>query len=108
MKKKEPICPLLKKECIGADCTFWVHMLGQNPQTGQSVDQFDCSIKWLPMLLVENARQTRGAQAAVESMRNEVVQRQDQLNNVVTLGQREASKRIEGPEWKTESLPKAT
>jgi hypothetical protein len=81
---------------------FWVHMLGQNPQTGHEVDQFDCSIKWLPVLLVENARQTRGAQAAVESMRNEVVQRQDALNNAVALSQRQQAKQIGEQEWTTE------
>lgn len=67
---------------------FWTHVLGTNPQTGAQVDQFDCSIRWLPMLLLENAKQTRGAQAAVESMRNEVVDRQDRLNNAIALAQR--------------------
>ena len=109
MRKKEPICPLLKKECIGDGCMFWTHMLGTNPQTGQPVDQFDCSIRWLPVLILENARMTRGAQAAVESMRNEVVQRQDALNNAVALGQREAAKRIGETECQTiERLPSQT
>jgi hypothetical protein len=83
-------------------------MLGMNPQTGQSVDQFDCSIKWLPLLLAENARSTRGAQAAVESMRNEVVIRQDALNNAVALSQRQTAKQIGEQEWTTERLLKAT
>jgi ABC-type iron transport system FetAB permease component len=60
------------------------------------------------MLLVENARSVRGAQAAVESMRNEVVQRQDQLNNAVALGQRQAAKQIGEDEWNKERLLKAT
>ncbi|HDR9166892.1 hypothetical protein [Burkholderia vietnamiensis] len=88
MKKKEPVCPLLGKPCVGDACMFWVHMIGQNPQTGHSVDQWDCSVRWLPMLLVENARQARGAQAAVESMRNEVVGRQDTLNNLISQAAR--------------------
>jgi hypothetical protein len=109
VRKKEPVCPLLKKECIGDGCMFWVHMLGKNPQTGADVDQFDCSFRWVPMLLVENARHVRGAQAAVESMRNEVVARQDALNNAVALGQRETAKRIGEQEWNSqERLPKAT
>ncbi len=102
------ICPLIKKPCVEHGCNFWTHIQGQHPQTGAKLDQFDCSIKWLPVLLVENARQTRGAQAAVESMRNEVVQRQDALNNAVALGQRQTAKQIGEQEWTTERLPKAT
>lgn len=103
------ICPLVKKPCLENGCTFWTHVSGTHPQTGARLDQFDCSIKWLPMLLVENARSVKGAQAAVESMRNEVVQRQEVLNNAVALGQREAAKRIGEQEWTDlERLPKTT
>lgn len=105
---KDPICPLIKDECLGHGCVFWTHIIGKNPQTGQETDQFDCSVKWLPMLLVENARWTRGVQAAMESTRNEITERQDRLNNAVALGQREAAKRIGEPEWNQERLPKAT
>lgn len=102
------ICPLVKKTCLEGGCTFWTHVSGTHPQTGARLDQFDCSIKWLPMLLVENARSTRGAQAAVESMRNEVVQRQDALNNAVALGQRQAAKQIGEEACQTERLLKTT
>jgi len=102
------ICPLVKKPCLENGCTFWTHVSGTHPQTGARLDQFDCSIKWLPMLLVENARSTRGAQAAVESMRNEVVKRQDALNNAVALGQRQTAKQIGETEWTEERLLKAT
>ncbi|MGQ7939127.1 hypothetical protein [Paraburkholderia sp. D1E] len=67
---------------------FWIHMLGTHPQTGQPVDQFDCSMRWLPMLLVESSRHTRGVQAAVESTRNEITARQDVLNSAVKVAQR--------------------
>jgi hypothetical protein len=102
------ICPLVKKPCLENGCTFWTHISGTHPQTGARLDQFDCSIKWLPMLLVENARSVKGAQAAVESMRNEVVQRQDALNNAVALGQRQTAKQIGEQEWTEERLLKAT
>ncbi|WP_193098021.1 hypothetical protein [Burkholderia sp. Z1] len=91
MRKKEPLCPLLKKVCLGDGCMFWVHMLGNNPQTGHDVDQWDCSFRWVPMLIVESARQTRGAQAAVESMRNEVIDRQDRLNSLIAQASRRAT-----------------
>ena len=41
------------------------------------VDEWVCSLASLPMLLIENAQQTRQAGAATESMRNEIVKRMD-------------------------------
>lgn len=72
-KTKTAICPLLRKPCIGIDCEWHAHLLGLNPQTGADVDNSMCSIRALPMLLVENARQVRDGAAATESMRNEIV-----------------------------------
>ena len=50
-----------------------IQVRGTNPNTGQEVDEWDCSIKWLPMLLIENSQQQRQTGAAVESFRNEMV-----------------------------------
>lgn len=105
---KNPVCPLLKKPCIEHGCKFWVHITGVHPQTGAKMDHFDCSVAWLPVLLVEATRTTTGVAAAVETLRNEVVQRQDALNNAVALGQREAAKRIGEQECKIERLPNQT
>lgn len=54
-------------------CAWFVTLAGQNPQTGEQMDEKGCSMTWLPVLLVENARVTRGTGAAVESFRNEMV-----------------------------------
>lgn len=77
---KGPVCPLLKKVCIGHDCAWYGHMEGINPQTGKPMDTWDCAVKWIPVLITEQARQTRGVQAAVESHRNEAVQATKELN----------------------------
>jgi len=79
------LCPLLKSACIERRCKFWVHLLGNDPQTGQPVDKWDCSFRFFPMLLIENAQQTRQAGAAVESLRNEM-----------TVGQRTLSAALMG------------
>jgi len=102
------LCPLLKEPCIEHQCKFYVHVTGEHPQTGAKMDTFDCSFAWLPALLIETSRRTTGVSASVESMRNEVVKRQDALNNAVALGQRQQAKQIEEQEWTTERLPKAT
>jgi hypothetical protein len=46
---------------------------GTNANTGKDVDEEACAIAWLPMLLIENASQSRSAVAATESFRNEMV-----------------------------------
>jgi len=67
-------CPLNNFEpCKQLDCAWFVHMRGADPNTGKEVDDYACAIAWTPMLLVENAAQSRQTGAAVESFRNEMV-----------------------------------
>lgn len=73
-RRKEKLCPLLRKPCLESGCTFWIYIRGQHPQTGQPVDQPDCAIRWQPILLIENSAQQRATGAAIESFRNEMVQ----------------------------------
>ena len=56
------------------NCPKWVNVQGTNPQTGEVVNQWDCADTWMPVLLVENSKQQRGTQAAIESFRNEFVE----------------------------------
>ena len=66
-------CPLVKKDCLGLQCTWFTQVRGKNPNTGADVDEWACAIAWLPILLIENSQQQRGTGAAVESFRNEMV-----------------------------------
>jgi hypothetical protein len=67
-------CPLNNFEpCKQLDCAWFVQMRGTDPNTGKEVDDHACAIAWTPMLLVENAAQSRQTGAAVESFRNEMV-----------------------------------
>jgi hypothetical protein len=66
-------CPLIKKACIGLQCSWFTQLRGTNPNTGKEIDEWGCAMTWLPVLLVENAQQSRQAGAAIESFRNEVV-----------------------------------
>lgn len=81
---KCPKCPFLNKSCIEHDCVMYMHLTWVNPQTGQEEDKFQCAFVVTPMLMLENARKVGGVQSAVESMRNEVVQRQDTLNAAIS------------------------
>ena len=60
--------------------------------TGKEVDEWGCSIAWLPHLLIENANQTRQAGAATESFRNEYVRAAEAtLNTMVALSSQSPS-----------------
>lgn len=72
-KADEPECPWFRAPCKKHGCVMWTHIEGTNPQNGQPVDVWNCSVKLLPMLLIEASSQVRGVQAATESFRNEMV-----------------------------------
>lgn len=64
-------------------CRFWVHVMGKNPQTGETTNNGDCAIAWMPVLLIENSKVNRETGAAVESMRNESVTTGQQITNAL-------------------------
>jgi hypothetical protein len=71
--KNGTFCPLIKKDCVGLQCTWFTKVVGYDTNTGKEVEDFQCAIAWLPMLLIENSGQQRQTGAAVESFRNEMV-----------------------------------
>jgi hypothetical protein len=82
--KQGSYCPLIKKDCIGLKCSWYTHVRGMNPNTGQEVDEWSCAINWLPMMLIENSQQQRSTGAAVESFRNEMVKANETNINVLS------------------------
>jgi hypothetical protein len=68
-------CPLQQRpvEDVCHACPWWIALRGRNPNTGVDLDQWGCAIGFLPMLLIENATQARGAAAATEDARNRIV-----------------------------------
>ena len=71
--KNGTFCPLIKKDCIGLTCAWFTRVQGYDMNSGNQVDNYECAISWLPMLLIENSGQQRQTGAAVESFRNEMV-----------------------------------
>ena len=72
-KNKEKLCPMFKKPCIQNECMWFIQLRGTHPQTGEPVDQYDCTMVMQPLLMIENSQQQRQTGAAVESFRNEMV-----------------------------------
>ena len=81
--KKGHFCPLLKKDCIENKCEWYCQVRGVNPNTGEPVDEWQCAINLLPVLLIENSKQQRSTSAAVESFRNESVKQNNTLAQVL-------------------------
>lgn len=69
-------CPLIQADCKGLECAWFSQVRGVNPNTGKEVDEWGCTVTWLPVLLIENSQQQRQTGAAVESFRNEMVKAQ--------------------------------
>lgn len=79
-------CPLNNfKKCKQFKCAWFVQMKGQSPNDGKEVDEYACAVAWLPLLLVENAMQSRQSGAAIESFRNEMVKANDSNRNILEL-----------------------
>jgi len=81
--KSGTFCPLLKKECIGLQCAWMTRVQGVDTNTGNQVDEYQCAIAWMPMLLIENSGQQRQTGAAVESFRNEMVKSNETSQKVL-------------------------
>ena len=55
-----------------ARCAWLTDVVGKHPQTGEDVKDSQGAMTWMPMLTIEQSRQTRGVAAALESHRNVV------------------------------------
>jgi hypothetical protein len=104
-KDAKIICPMMGgDECVedGAirngelvKCRFWVTVQGKHPQTGEIVNNGDCAIAWMPVLLIENSKVNRETGAAVESMRNESVTTGQQITGAL-IAAANVNKQIKG------------
>ena len=57
-------------------CHWYTEMTGQDAQ-GNDHNTWRCAMAWMPILQVEVAGTNRGQTAAIESLRNETVKRQN-------------------------------
>lgn len=78
-------CPLDNfNPCRQMDCAWFIQVRGTNPNSGKEVDEWACSMAWMPILMIENSQQQRSTGAAVETFRNEMV-KANQTNTAVLL-----------------------
>jgi hypothetical protein len=67
-------CPLDNfNPCRQLDCAWFMEVNGAHPQSGEMIKEWGCSMVWLPMLMINSAKEQRSTSSAIESFRNEMV-----------------------------------
>jgi len=82
------ICPLGAKCEEARDgaihrCAWYTKVVGKDPQSESSFDEWRCAMAWLPILLVNVAATNQGQTQAICSFRDETIGRQDVLNTIL-------------------------
>lgn len=54
-------------------CPLFVQLRGKDPQSKKEIDEWGCAFGWLPVLLIENAQQSRAVGAEVKSFSDQMV-----------------------------------
>lgn len=65
-------------------CRWYKKIQGENPQTGEILDEYECAVGWVPILTTELIRRQVGTTAAVESFRNNVMATNTETTNLLT------------------------
>lgn len=87
-EKRACACPLNGTTCIdgirddfakGPDgrqlkCRWWTHLFGKDPQADKQIDQWDCSIAWLPITTIEAAQMSRQTGSSVDKVANQIAE----------------------------------
>ena len=78
-------CPLDGfKPCRQLECAWFLKISGKDPQSNKEIDEWGCSMAWLPIMMIENSQQQRQTGSAVESFRNEMV-KANEVNQQVLM-----------------------
>ena len=88
--KTQLSCPLGHKcreikDGVINQCTWFTKLAGQNPSTGEKIDEYGCAIAWMPILLIENSKQQLTTAVAIESFRNEMVAANHESQRVLQM-----------------------
>lgn len=72
-------CPLWRKprNKVCHTCAWYIQVIGKNPQTGQDLSEWNCSIAFMPMMQIETTKAGRETTATVDSLRDEVQKSND-------------------------------
>ena len=83
--KTGDLCPLIGESCRQLECTWYTKVSGVNPQTGEPVEEYGCAVAWIPFLQMDHTKHLNQAGAAIESLRNETVEKMSPTIPIQTL-----------------------
>ena len=83
----EFFCPLGStceeaKDGVIRRCAWYTKMVGLDPNTGESVDDWACSMAWMPMLQVETSKTNRGRTEALDNLRDAAIKGQEEYKKM--------------------------
>lgn len=64
-------------------CAWYTKVMGKDPQSDKDIENWGCAMSWMPILMIEMSQTNRGQTSALESFRNETVEKQGEFNNLV-------------------------
>lgn len=64
-------------------CPWYIRVRGMDNNTGEELDEFECSHAWSAALAINIANEVRKSAAAIESLRNETMQQQMRIMMLV-------------------------
>jgi hypothetical protein len=64
-------------------CAWYVKIEGTNPNTGEFMSESKCAMAWQPLLFIDVSGKLNENIAAVQSLRNETLKRQDIFLEVI-------------------------
>ena len=64
-------------------CMWYTKVVGHDPNTGETVDDWSCAISWMPTLQIEMSNTNRSQSPALEIFRNETVKGQKEFTNLI-------------------------
>ena len=73
--KRGKLCPLIGEDCRELECLWYTEISGTNPQTGEEISECGCAVAWIPFLQIDTSKHVNQAGAAIESLRNETVEK---------------------------------
>jgi hypothetical protein len=93
---RKNLCPLDRFEpCRELDCKFFEKVMGENPNTKETFEEWDCVIKFIPMLLIENSNRQRQTTHSIDKFRCET-QEANKISQSILIAAAQGSKLIEG------------
>jgi hypothetical protein len=64
----QKLCPLLKEPCLQHKCQWFIRFWKPDALKGTSIEEYNCAIVWLPLLVIEGTDQQKLTTRAVEAL----------------------------------------